>query len=128
MESYIRDLERLKTLNIGKEDAWLINASLVKSNRTDLYIELPAGADTDIEKFVTYLRAAYGLSKVAKRRALNNIKQTPSESAHAFISRIINSYNEVRGENKKTLSDIEADKNTKYDIVSLFLKGLQNLH
>lgn len=126
VESYIRDLERLKTLNIGKEDAWLINASLVKSNRTELYVELPAGADTDIAKFVTYLRAAYGLSKVAKRRALNNIKQASSESAHAFLSRIINTYYEVRGEEKKTLTEIEADKNEKYDIVSLFLKGLQN--
>ena len=125
-EMYIRDLSRIKNLDIGKNDAWLINASLVKSNRTDLYIELPAKADSDIDEFIKYLKAAYGLSKVAKRKALNNIKQGPNESPHAFLSRIVNTYFEVRGESRKTLDAIEADKNEKYDIVSLYLRGLNN--
>ena len=126
VEMYIRDLGRIKQLDIGKNDAWLINASLVKSNRTDLYIELPAKADSDISEFIKYLKAAYGLSKVAKRRALNNIKQGSTESPHAFLSRIVNTYYDVRGEQRKTLDAIEADKNQKYDIMSLYLKGLNN--
>ena len=126
VEMYIRDLGRIKQLDIGKNDAWLINASLVKSNRTDMYIELPAKADSDISEFIKYLKAAYGLSKVAKRRALNNIKQGSTESPHAFLSRIVNTYFDVRGETRKTLDAIEADKNQKYDIMSLYLKGLNN--
>ena len=126
VEMYIRDLGRIKTLDIGKNDAWLINASLVKSNRTDMYVELPSGADSDINEFIKYLKAAYGMSKVAKRKALNNIKQGATESPHAFLSRIVNTYYEVRGEQRKTLDVIENDKNEKYDIVSLYLKGLIN--
>ena len=126
VEMYIRDLGRIKQLDIGKNDAWLINASLVKSNRTDMYIELPANADSDISEFIKYLKAAYGLSKVAKRRALNNIKQGSTESPHAFLSRIVSTYYDVRGETRKTLDAIEADKNQKYDIMSLYLKGLNN--
>ena len=87
-----------------------------------MYIELPANADSDISEFIKYLKAAYGLSKVAKRRALNNIKQGQAESPHAFLSRIVNTYFEVRGENRKTLDQIESDKNQKYDIVSFHLK------
>ena len=126
VENYIRDLKRIKALNVGKNDAWVINSSLVKSQRTEIYVELPSGADSDIEKFTEYIQQAYGLSKVAKRRALNNIKQSEDESPHAFLSRVCNTYFETRGEDRKTLEDCEKDSNIKFDLISLYLKGLSN--
>ena len=126
VENYIRDLKRIKALDIGKNDAWIINSSLVKSQRTEIYVELPSGADSDITKFADYIQQAYGLSKVAKRRALNNIKQHEDESPHAFLSRVVNTYFETRNENRKTLAQCEADSNTKFDIMALYLKGLNN--
>ena len=126
VENYIRDLKRIKTLDVGKNDAWIINSSLVKSQRTEIYVELPSGADSDIGKFTDYIQQAYGLSKVAKRRALNNIKQHEDESPHAFLSRVCNTYFETRNENRKSLAQCEADANIKFDIMALYLKGLNN--
>ena len=126
VENYIRDLKRIKALNVGKNDAWVINSSLVKSQRTEIYIELPSGADSDIDKFTEYIQQAYGLSKVAKRRALNNIKQSDDESPHAFLSRVCNTYFETRGEERKSLDDCENDSNLKFDLIALYLKGLSN--
>ena len=126
VENYIRDLKRIKALNVGKNDAWVINSSLVKSQRTEIYIELPSGADSDIDKFTEYIQQAYGLSKVAKRKALNNIKQSDDESPHAFLSRVCNTYFETRGEERKSLDDCEKDSNLKFDLIALYLKGLSN--
>ena len=126
VENYIRDLKRIKTLDVGKNDAWVINSSLVKSQRTEIYVELPSGADSDINKFTEYIQQAYGLSKVAKRRALNNMRQHEDESPHAFLSRVCNTYFETRNENRKSLAECEADSNIKFDIMALYLKGLNN--
>ena len=41
---YIRDLKRLKELKVSDNEALLINASLVKSNMTHLYEEMPKEA------------------------------------------------------------------------------------
>ena len=126
VDNYIRDLKRIKTLDVGKNDAWIINSSLVKSQRTEIYVELPSGAESDIAKFTEYIQQAYGLSKVAKRRALNNIKQQDQESPHAFLSRVCNTYFETRNEARKSITECEADSNLKFDIISLYLKGLSN--
>ena len=126
VENYIRDLKRIKTLDVGKNDAWVINSSLVKSQRTEIYVELPSGADSDINKFTEYIQQAYGLSKVAKRRALNNMRQHEDESPHAFLSRVCNTYFETRNENRKSLAECEENSNIKFDIMALYLKGLNN--
>ena len=105
-ERYINDLKRLKKLEIEKSDAWVINTSLLKSGRSDFYMEFPAGADEDIEKYIDYLQSAYGQSKVSKRKCLANIKQEANESPHSFMSRIVNMYFNVRSEDPKSLEDV----------------------
>ena len=125
-ERYISDLKRLKKLNIGKSDAWVINSSLLKSGKTEFYMELPAGADEDLDKYIEYLQTAYGQSKVTKRRCLANIKQEHGESPHSFLSRIINMYYSVRAEEPKSIENIKEDDNETFDILSLYLKGLSN--
>ena len=125
-ERYINDLKRLKKLEIEKSDAWVINTSLLKSGRSDFYMELPAGADEDIEKYIEYLQSAYGQSKVSKRKCLANIKQEANESPHSFMSRIVNMYFNVRSEEPKSLEDVSEDDNEAFDILTLYLKGLRN--
>lgn len=125
-ERYINDLKRLKKLEIEKSDAWVINTSLLKSGRSDFYMELPAGADEDIDKYIEYLQSAYGQSKVSKRKCLANIKQEANESPHSFMSRIVNMYFNVRSEEPKSLEDVNEDDNEAFDILTLYLKGLRN--
>ena len=55
-------------------------------------MELPAGADEDIENYMEYLQSAYRQSKVSKRKCLANIKQEANESPQSFMSRIVNLY------------------------------------
>ena len=57
---YIRDLKRLKNLRVLRNEALLINASLVKSGRTSLYEEMPKEAEESVDEFVKYLQTAYG--------------------------------------------------------------------
>ena len=125
-ERYIRDLKRVKKLDVGKSDGWIINTSLLKSGKSDFYMELPAGADEDLNSFIDYLTTAYGQSKVSKRRFLADVRQEIHESPHSFLSRVINLYYDVRGETAKTTKEIENNDNEAFDILSLYLKGLRN--
>ena len=86
LRQYIRDLQRFKKLDLLKNDALLINASLVKSGRTDVYAEMPAEAENDVNEFIRYLRIAYGLSAVDLLRELQATKQESNESPHTFLS------------------------------------------
>ena len=54
VRTYIRDLKRIRSLKIIKNEALLINASLVKSNKTHLYEELPLEAENNIDEFIKY--------------------------------------------------------------------------
>ena len=126
LRQYIRDLQRFKKLDLLKNDALLINASLVKSGRTDVYAEMPAEAENDVSEFIRYLRIAYGLSAVDLLRELQATKQESNESPHTFLSRVINLYYEARNETKKTLADIKKSPTESNEIIRLFLSGLRD--
>ena len=98
---YIRDLKRLKELKVLKNEALLINASLVKSNRTSLYEEMPAEAEKSVAEFVKYLKTAYGLTRMDMIRELQHIRQGPEENPHTFMSRVITLYYEAKDMAKK---------------------------
>ena len=121
---YIRDLKRLKTLRVLRNEALLINASLVKSARTSLYEEMPKEAEESVDEFVKYLQTAYGLTRIDMMRDLQNLKQGREESPYTFLSRVITLYYEARGETKKTMTEIVDDQNEKFEITKLFLDGL----
>ena len=126
LRQYIRDLLRFKKLKLLENDAVLINASLVKSGRTDVYAELPKDAEEDVEKFTKYLRTAYGLSGVEMLKELQSIKQESGESPHTFLSRVVNLYYEARNTAKKTLEDIKSNPIETNEIIRLFLTGLRD--
>ena len=126
LRQYIRDLLRFKKLKLLENDAVLINASLVKSGRTDVYAELPKDAEEDVEKFTKYLRTAYGLSGVEMLKELQSIKQESGESPHTFLSRVVNLYYEARNAAKKTLEDIKSNPVETNEIIRLFLTGLRD--
>ena len=126
LRQYIRDLLRFKKLKLLENDAVLINASLVKSGRTDVYAEMPKDAEEDVEKFTKYLRTAYGLSGVEMLKELQLIKQASGESPHTFLSRVVNLYYEARNAAKKTLEDIKSNPVETNEIIRLFLTGLRD--
>ena len=49
IRNYIRDIRRIQALKIVKSEPVLINASLVKSGRTNIYEELPQEAEVSID-------------------------------------------------------------------------------
>ena len=126
LRQYIRDLLRFKKLKLLENEAVLINASLVKSGRTDVYAEMPKDAEENVEKFIKYLRTAYGLSAVEMLKELQSIKQESGESPHTFLSRVVNLYYEARNEAKKTLEDIQSNPIETNEIIRLYLAGLRD--
>ena len=123
---YIRDLRRIRSLKIIKNEALLINASLTKSGKTALYEELPLEAESSIDKFIEYLSVAYGLTRLDLMRNLQNIRQLPQENPHSFLSRVITSYYEAKMESKKELKKIAENENERFQIARLFVDGLQD--
>ena len=123
---YIRDLKRLKELKVLKNEALLINASLVKSNRTSLYEEMPAEAEKSVEEFVKYLKTAYGLTRMDMIRELQHIRQGPEENPHTFMSRVITLYYEAKDMAKKTKEDVSKDATERFEIAKIFLDGLND--
>ena len=121
---YIRDLKRLKTLKVLRNEALLINASLVKSGRTSLYEEMPKEAEESVDEFVKYLQTAYGLTRIDMMRDLQNLRQGKDESPYTFLSRVITLYYEARGEAKKTAQQVIESRIEKFEITKLFLDGL----
>ena len=121
---FIRDLKRLKSLGVLKKEALLINATLVKSGRTQLYEELPAEAETSVDELAKYLQKAYGMNRFDMLKELQNVKQGPTENPHAFLSRVINLFYEAKGKTKKTLDDIKKSEEETYEIVGIFWRGL----
>ena len=126
LRQYIRDLLRFKKLKLLENDAVLINASLVKSGRTDVYAEMPKDAEESVEKFIKYLKKAYGLSAVELLKELQSIKQESNESPYTFLSRVVNLYYEARGEQKKSIDDIKANPVETSEIIRLYLSGLRD--
>ena len=126
LRQYIRDMLRFKQLGLLENDAVLINASLVKSGRTDVYAEMPKDAEEDVTKFIKYLKVAYGLSAVELLKELQSIKQDSNESPHTFLSRVINLYYEARNETKKSIEEIKGNVLESNEIVRLFLSGLRD--
>ena len=121
---FIRDLKRLKSLGVLKKEALLINATLVKSGRTQLYEELPAEAETSVDELVKYLKKAYGMNRFDLMKELQNVRQGATENPHTFLSRVITLYYEAKGKPKKTLDEIKTNEDETYEIVSLFWRGL----
>ena len=121
---FIRDLQRLKSLGVLKNEALLINATLVKSERTELYEELPAEAETSVDEFAKYLKKAYGMNRFDMMKEVQNIKQRPTENPHAFLSRVITMFYEAKGKTKKPIDEIKTNEEETYEIVGLFWKGL----
>ena len=123
---YIRDLKRLKELKVLKNEALLINASLVKSNRTSLYEEMPAEAEKSVAEFVKYLKTAYGLTRMDMIRELQHIRQGPEENPHTFMSRVITLYYEAKDMAKKTKEAVAEDATERFEIAKIFLDGLSD--
>ena len=121
---FIRDLQRLKSLGVLKREALLINAALVKSERTQLYEELPAEAETSVDEMVKYLKKAYGMNRFDMMKEVQNIKQGPNENPHSFLSRVITMYYEAKGKVKKSTAEIMKSEDETFEIVGLFWKGL----
>lgn len=121
---FIRDLRRLKSLGVLKKEALLINATLVKSGRTQLYEELPAEAETSVDEFVKYLKKAYGMNRFDLMKELQNVTQGATENPHTFLSRVITLYYEAKGKTKKTVDQIKTNEDETYEIVGLFWRGL----
>ena len=124
VRTYIRDLRRIKSLNIIKSEALLINASLVRSGKTHLYEELPLEAESSIDHFINYLQIAYGLTRMDLMRELQAIRQLDRENPHSFMSRIVTSYYEAKFEPKKSLQDVANNEIERFEIAKLFIDGL----
>ena len=126
VRTYIRDLKRIRSLKIIKNEALLINASLVKSNRTSIYEELPLEAESSIDHFIAYLSTAYGLTRLDLMRNLQNIRQLPQENPHTFLSRVVTSYYEAKLADKKELKKIAENEIERFEIAKLFIDGLND--
>ena len=124
VRTYIRDLRRIRDLGLMKNEALLINASLVRSGKTSLYEEIPLEAESSIDEFIKYLQIAYGLTRMDLMRELQSIRQKENENPHTFMSRIITQYYEAKFESKKGLEDVAKNKTERFEIAKLFIDGL----
>ena len=124
IRNYIRDMRRIEALKIVKSEPVLINASLVKSGRTNIYEELPKEAEKSIDGFVAYLQTAYGLTQVDMLKELQEIRQGAKENPYSYLSRIVNMFYEARGEEKKTLDEVQGIEADRAEILQIYLKGL----
>ena len=123
---FIRDIQRLKKLNVYKNEAMLIYSILVKSGKTSLYEELPAEAETSLDEFIKYLKKAYGMNRFDLMKEVQTLTQGPSENPHSFLSRVITLYYEAKGRTKKSLTDIIKEEDEVFEIVHIFLRGLND--
>ena len=126
VEAYIRDLKRAKRLGLFVSDEILIFTSLVNSNKTQLYNELPTECTSSVEELAKYLNSAYGRTSIAKRQSLANLKQGAEESVYSYLSRVINMYYDSKNQQSPTLDVIQHDEVAKNDIIYYYNNGLRN--
>lgn len=124
VRTYIRDLRRIRDLKLIKNEALLINASLVKSGKTALYEELPKEAETSIDELIKYLQVAYSCTRMDLMRELATIRQLDLENPHTYMSRIITQFYEARFETKKSLEEVAKNEQERFEIAKLFIDGL----
>ena len=124
VENFISDLKRAKSLKLFQNDELLIFASLVASNRTNVFEELTPEISKNLDQFTEYLRNSYGLSLLDMRQALINLKQKVGESMHSFFARCVNLYYRSRNQEAPAINYITNDQVSKSDIVHYFISGL----
>ena len=124
LEQFFVDLKRCKALNLYGGDAKMIFMALNQSKLSHVLDEIPKGAATDLDTFISSMRDAYGATPMMLREVVRNLKQKPNESFHSFFYRIINAYYRSRSTEPKAVEDIVKVPSEKQDVQFIFLNGL----
>ena len=122
VNEYILQLELAKEMMVFQTDQTLIYHSLVKSNKTDVLVNLTKIERGSLEEFVKYLRTNYGPTTAQLRRQFEEIEQKDNESMHQYFKRVELAY--FRSKNlaiPATIPDYQQE-----DIKWKFLSGMKN--
>ena len=86
LEQYINELDTANSLKLfGENTTALIYASLVKSDKAELYHGLTEEQKKDLTKFKKYLRDNHGQTATEKRIEFNSIRQKIDERENEFF-------------------------------------------
>ena len=119
---YISRLQMAKEMKVFQTDQTLIYHSLVKSNRTDVVVNLTKLEREDLDEFVKFLRTNYGPTTAQLRREFDSLEQKQDESMHQYFKQCELMY--YRSKNltiPTTIPDYQQE-----DIKWQFLKGMRN--
>ena len=134
LEEYISDLKAFMQLKYNIPDSRLIYSSLNASNRMHQRRDFPDDALSDINKFIRFLKDAYGRTELGLRDQLTKFERKSDENMFSYYQRLLTLYFNVKGTKRLTLDELRAtdsDGNVIHqaavsDIFHYFLAGLKN--
>ena len=104
----------------------LIYSSLERSNKLELFFELPVGARDDLQQYKDFISQCYSLPLLERKNLVKEIKQKHGENMTHFLHRAITVYYYALDVPKKTIKEIKTNRQETIDIMSLFLEGIQS--
>ena len=126
VESYIELLLNAAQILPQNEHKILIFNSMLKSKRNELLINLSQEEQTDIYKFIRFLRQTYCSDPFLLRKEIEGLAQKSTETASNFFRRCVREYK--RSKSIDVVDDKELYTNSIFreDLRYLFCKGLLN--
>lgn len=125
VRGFIDQLEEAKNLGIFDNESMLIYGSLCKSNRPEIYAQLPTDAKSSIQKFAVYLAEHFGDTNNELKRKFQQLKQNGTEDELAFYHRTIRAYFGSRSI-KGVPTGANFTNDHKEDISLVFISGLRS--
>ena len=123
LRSFIDQMDACKSLQIFESDSDLIYSSLCKSNKPELYSQLPEEEKQSVEKFAKYLNRNFGPSLNERKRRFNHLTQMEDEDENQWFLRTTREYFAAKGTAVPQESDFTAEN--KSDISLAFIAGLR---
>ena len=123
LRNFLDQLDVCKSLNIFESDADLIYSSLCRSDRPELYSQLPKEEKESLEKFAKFINKTFGPSLHERKRRFNLLTQKEEEDEQQWFLRIIREYFAAKGLAVPPESEFSAEH--KSDITLSFIAGLK---
>ena len=123
LRNFLDQLDVCKSLNIFESDADLIYSSLCRSDRPELYSQLPKEEKESLEKFAKFINKTFGPSLHERKRRFNLLTQKEEEDEQQWFLRTIREYFAAKGLAVPPESEFSAEH--KSDISLSFITGLR---
>ena len=122
VNTFTEGLKLAKEMMVFQKDQTLIYHGLIKSNKSDILVNLKKTEREDLDEFVKYLRTNYGPTTAQLRREFQNMVQKQDESMHQYFKRCELMY----FRSKNLTIPVKIPDYQQEDIKFQFLKGMKN--